>query len=93
MVLYHFLNLAIGALVFVLSLIMFNSVKANTKWVEYSCCNIAGATNLDPYCYGSPKNSLILCDSPVAWKDAFSINQLRGWLMQSNSQDYVTLVF
>ena len=71
----------------------FNSVKANTKWVEYSCCNIATiATNLDPYCYGSPKNSLILCDSPVAWKDAFfqliNSEDLVNSLIK-NSQDYI----
>ena len=50
----------------------FNSTKANNKWIEYSCCNIATiASNLDPYHYGSPADCLMLCDSPQMWKDAF----------------------
>ena len=49
----------------------FNAFKANNKWIEYSCCNIATiASDLDPYRYGSPKDSLLLCDSPLAWRDS-----------------------
>ncbi|HAE29740.1 MAG TPA: hypothetical protein DCF89_01390, partial [Flavobacteriales bacterium] len=51
----------------------FNSTKANNKWIEYSCCNIATiASDLDPYHYGSPADCLMLCDSSQMWKDAFS---------------------
>lgn len=50
----------------------FNAFKANNKWIEYSYCNVATiASDLDPYQYGSPNDSLLLCDSALAWKDSF----------------------
>ena len=42
----------------------FNAFKANNKWIEYSCCNIATiASDLDPYRYGSPKTAycFVIC--------------------------------
>ena len=49
----------------------FNSLKANTKWIEYSCCNIATiATDFEPYRYGTKAKSLELCNSLQEWKDA-----------------------
>ena len=53
----------------------FNRFKANNKWIEYSCCNIATiASNLDPYRYGSPDDCLLLCDSLEQWN--LSLRQL-----------------
>ena len=50
----------------------FNSSKANNKWIEYSCCNIATiASDLDPYRYGSPETCLLNCNSPESWKKSF----------------------
>ena len=71
----------------------FNAVKANTKWVEYSRCNISTiATDLAPYSYGSTKESLFLCDSAETWKDAFcqlmNSEALVDSLVQA-SQDYI----
>ena len=46
----------------------FNSLKANTKWIEYSCCNIATvASNCEPYNYGTEKNSILRCNSLEDW--------------------------
>ena len=50
----------------------FNSSKANNKWIEYSCCNIATiASDLDPYRYGSPESCLFICNSTKMWKKSF----------------------
>ena len=52
----------------------FNSLKANTKWIEYSCCNIATiASNCEPYKYGTNKDSLLLCDSLQDWIASFEL--------------------
>ena len=49
----------------------FNSLKANTKWIEYSYCNIATvAANLDPYKYGIQDDCLLLCDTLEQWKSS-----------------------
>ena len=48
----------------------FNSLKANTKWIEYSYCNIATvAANLDPK-YGIQDDCLLLCDTIEQWKSS-----------------------
>ena len=50
----------------------FNSLKANNKWIEYSCCNIATiASNIEPYKYASIDQCLLHCDSSEEWKHSF----------------------
>lgn len=49
----------------------FNSFKANTKWIEYSFCNIATlASNSPVYRYGISPASIRLCNSHQEWRDS-----------------------
>ena len=71
----------------------FNTLKANNKWIEYSCCNIATiASDLEPYKYATADNCLFLCGSPQAWKESFDqlINSPDvAYRMTSNSQEFI----
>ncbi len=50
----------------------FNSFKANTKWVEYSFCNIATiASNSPVYSHGISTSSICRCNSQQEWRDSF----------------------
>ena len=50
----------------------FNSLKANTKWVEYSFCNISTIASDSPvYTNGISPASIKTCKSHDEWKNAF----------------------
>ena len=50
----------------------FNSLKANTKWVEYSFCNIATIASDSPvYTNGIRSTSIRTCKSYNEWKNSF----------------------